>query len=418
MYRHGYMQWRRPCANNGWNYECYPDCTAGSAGRGPSGYLGSRPAWADDYFVRQWEIADKEIIKIDGEIDGLKEDIREMNAKLEGTPLAKIEQQNMAHKRAMAQEKIDRKEAKIDFLVDEIERLERLSIESHKVDAQTEARLLNARAAIGSAYGPDHGLTRIIIDRQDREVIVLIARDSNLTLAQLEVAAGHNTTIRLEIGESAPLSCASRTVACGTTMGGLKIKREGIKRFGTLGYYAVHNNGDAGFVTAGHVAGYSGAIIVQPSSANPIGRVTEICGVGNEHGTECDAAFIKLNSNKRYSNAIFKSSATSSHYRVTGTVPDSNQVPGTFLKKSGVVTGVTYGKLLDPSGRAGDLENVLEYNRANVPNAGDSGAAVFRQLSSRSDSIQIYGVLVSDVETALRGYYQPIDYVARQLNLR
>ena len=23
------------------------------------------PAWADDYFVRQWETADKEIIKID-----------------------------------------------------------------------------------------------------------------------------------------------------------------------------------------------------------------------------------------------------------------------------------------------------------------------------------------------------------------
>lgn len=374
------------------------------------------PAWADDYFVRQWEIADKEIIKIDGEIDGLKEDIREMNAKLAGTPMAKVEQQNMAHKRAMAQEKIDRKEAKIGFLAGEIERLERLNIESHRVDAQTEARLLNASAAIDSAYGPDQGLAKIIIDRQDREVLVLVTRDSNLTLAHLEAAAGHNTTVRLKIGELATLSCASRTAACGTVMGGLKVKHDGAIRYGTLGYYAVHSNGDVGFVTAGHVAGYNGAVVVQPAASNQIGRVTELCGVGNLYGTVCDAAFVKLYSNKRYSNTVFKPSATSPHYRVTGTVSDSDQVVGTFLKKSGVTTGVTYGELTDtPKGR--QLHSTIEYSRAEMPDEGDSGSTVFRQLNSRSSNVQIYGLLTSVSDVGEHAFYLPIDYVARQLSL-
>lgn len=342
-----------------------------------------------------------------------------MNAKLAGTPMAKVEQQNMAHKRAMALEKIDRKEAKIGFLAGEIERLERLNIESHRVDAQTEARLLNASAAIDSAYGPDQGLAGIIIDRQDREVIVLVTRGSNLTLAQLEVAAGHNATVRLEIGERTPLSCASRTAACGTVMGGLKVKRDGAGRFGTLGYYAVHSNGDVGFVTAGHVAKRVGTVMVQPGASNQIGRVTELCGTGSTDGSECDAAFVKLYSNKRYTNAVFKSGGAGPHYRVTGTVSDSVQhQPGTFLKKSGVATGVTYGELVDTPRLVGSVENIIKYNRANMPTEGDSGSVVFRQPNSRSNNVQVYGVLVADDHMSLRGYYQPVDYVARQLNLR
>ena len=376
------------------------------------------PAWADDYFVRQWETADKEIIKIDGEIDGLKEGIREMNAKMADTSLAKTERQNMAHKKAVALEKIDLKEAKIDFLAGEIERLERLSIESYKVDDKTEARLLDASAAIDDAHGSDQGLTKIIIDRQDREIVVLVERNSTLTLAQLEEAVGHNTTVRLEIEERAPLSCTSRTTACGTVMSGLKIKRSGAATFGTLGYYAVHNNGNVGFVTAGHVVDRNGVVVVQPSASNQIGRVTEFCGGGDDDGTSCDAAFINLYSNKRYLNFIFKSSSTSSHYRVVGSIPDAEQVPGTFLKKSGVGTGVTYGKLLDTPRQGDDLHSTIQYNRANQPSYGDSGSAVFWQPNSRSSNVQIYGMLTSADGGELHGYYLPVDYIARQLNLR
>ena len=375
------------------------------------------PAWADDYFVRQWETADKEIIKIDGEIDGLKEGIREMNAKMADTSLAKTERQNMAHKKAVALEKIDLKEAKIDFLAGEIERLERLSIESYKVDDKTEARLLDASAAIDDAHGSDQGLTKIIIDRQDREIVVLVERNSTLTLAQLEAAVGHNTTVRIEIGERTPLSCASRTAACGTVMSGLKIKRDGAGTFGTLGYYAVHNNGDIGFVTAGHTVDYNGAAVVQPSAPNQIGRVTEFCGEGNDRGTECDAAFVKLDPYKLYSRLIFKP-GLGSDYRVTSTVPDSRQEEGTFLKKSGAATGVTYGKIHDTPKREGDLETIIKFSRSNMPDQGDSGSSVFRQPNSRSNNVEIYGLLVSDNHNALYGYYLPVDYVARQLNLR
>ena len=201
-------------------------------------------------------------------------------------------------------------------------------------------------------------------------------------------------------------------------MSGLKIKRSGATTFGTLGYYAVHNNGNVGFVTAGHTVDYNRAVVVQPGASNQIGRVTEFCGAGNDYGTVCDAAFINMYSNKRHSSLIFKSSSTSSHYRVAGTVPDSGQVPGTFLKKSGVTTGVTYGKLIDTPRWAGDLHTTIEYNRANMPDYGDSGSTVFWQPNSRSSNVQVYGMLTAIDIRELYAYYLPVDYIARQLNLR
>ena len=115
---------------------------------------GAGPAWGfDDYYVRQWETADKEVIRLDKDITELKADIVEMNAKL-GEHLTKQESENVRLQAARSQERIDFKEGRIEFLESEIERLEKLSIESFKLDPATEASLTKAVDALEAAYGP------------------------------------------------------------------------------------------------------------------------------------------------------------------------------------------------------------------------------------------------------------------------
>ena len=253
-------------------------------------------AWAfDDYYVRQWEIADKEVIKLDKDITDLNEDILEMNAKLGEHP-TKQESEDIRRQAAQSQARIDLKEDRIEFLESEIERLEKLSIESFKIDPDTEASLAKAVDAIESAYGQGHNFTAMI-DRQDREVLVTVPPNSTLTAGELEAAINYSATVRVETESMTLAACTRPSSACRPLEGGVSIgvdtDGDGDDDYdGTLGYRATRD-GTVGYVTAAHTVERTGMRVKQPAGGLAIGTVQAMCyrGVplanGDLDGRDC-----------------------------------------------------------------------------------------------------------------------------------
>ena len=378
-------------------------------------------AWAlDDYYVRQWETADKEIIKLDKDITELKADIAEMNAKMDG-PITKQEQDVARQRAGLVQDRIDLKEDRIGFLESEIERLENLSIASYKLDPDTEAYLNKSVAALEEAYGPGRNFT-VMIDRQDREIVAVVPPNSTLTADELEAAIAYSATVRVEEEESLVLArCPSATSRCSPLEGGAEIgalASDGHRYAGTLGYRAVDGSGNTGFVTAGHKIA-SGALVDQPRNGRTIGRVTQICFegtnlAGEKDGNICDAAFIDLLPNERSSVKVISDDRR--HYNIAGKVAGSAQQDGTFLKISGGVTGITYGAL-EIVASHGNLNRII-VSSTSVPVTGDSGAPVFKQTSARSNSIYLYGMFTGTGTDTGKAYYHTQDSIAQQLGLR
>ncbi len=391
---------------------------------------GPGPAWAfDDYYVRQWEIADKEVIKLDKDITDLNEDILEMNAKLGEHP-TKQESEDIRRQAARSQARIDLKEDRIEFLESEIERLEKLSIESFKIDPDTEASLAKAVDAIESAYGQGHNFTAMI-DRQDREVLVTVPPNSTLTAGELEAAVNYSATVRVETESMTLAACTRPSSACRPLEGGVSIgvdtDGDGDGDYdGTLGYRATRTDGTVGYVTAAHTVERTGMRVKQPAGGLAIGTVQAMCyrGVplanGDLDGRDCDSAFIRLDPRQQATSRIIKNNG--GYYTITS-VANAAPEPGTFLKKSGAVTGVTYASL-NAVGSKGDLNRIV-FSNSDDRATGDSGSPVFRQLNSRSNGVELHGMMTTigvlksgDTITAFVGYHHPQDHIARQLSLR
>ena len=387
---------------------------------------GAGPAWAfDDYYVQQWEIADKEVIKLDKDITGLKEDILVMNAKLGENP-TKQDGEKIRRQAAQSQARIDLKEDRIEFLLSEIKRLEKLSMESFKLDPDTEAYLAKAAGALESAYGPSHNFS-IMIDRQDREILVTVSPNSTLTADELEAAINYSAAVRLETESLVLAACARPGSTCRPLEGGVSIgvdtDGDGVDNDeGTLGYTATRRDGTVGHVTAAHTVERTGMRVKQPLGGLGIGTVQAMCyrGVpldnGDIDGRYCDSAFIRLDPSQQATNRIIKSNG--GHYTITSRVDNADQddQAGIFLKKSGAVTGVTYGTLV-AVGFQGNL-NKIKFSDMGDTAVGDSGSPVFRQPNSRSDNVELYGMLTIRDYLNPYGYYHPQDQIARQLNLR
>ncbi len=382
-------------------------------------------AWAfDDYYVRQWEIADKEVIKLDKDITDLNEDILEMNAKLGEHP-TKQESEDIRRQAAQSQAKIDLKEDRIEFLESEIERLEKLSIESFKIDPDTEASLAKAVDAIESAYGQGHNFTAMI-DRQDREVLVTVPPNSTLTAGELEATVNYSAAVRVETESLALASCTRPSSTCRPLEGGVSIgvdtDGDGDDDYvGTLGYTATRKDGTVGHVTAAHTVERTGMRVKQPAGGLAIGTVQAMCqrGValsnGDSDGRDCDSAFIRLDPSQQATGRIIKNNGG---YTITSRVAnaDQDEDEGIFLKKSGAVTGVTYG-MLTSVGSKGNL-NRIDFPDLDDTATGDSGAPVFRHPNSRSSNVELYGMFALRDNVDPYGYYHPQDQIARQLNLR
>ena len=385
---------------------------------------GAGPAWAfDDYYVRQWVTADKEVIKLDKDITELKEDILEMNAKL-GEHLTKQESENVRRQAAQSQARIDLKEGRIDFLESEIQRLEKLSIASFNLDPDTEATLAKALGELEAAYGPSPNFTAII-DRQDREILVTVPPNSTLTAGEMEAAINYSAAVRVETEHLVLAACARPSSTCRPLEGGVSIavdtNGDGTDDYeGTLGYRATRTDGAVGHVTAAHTVERTGMRVKQPVGGPAVGTVAEICYRGvalannDSDGRYCDAAFIRLDPGQQATDRIIKNNG--GYYTITRSVASADQEEGTFLKKSGAVTGVTYA-MLTSVGAKGNL-NKLDFSRTSDKAVGDSGSPVFRQPSSRSDNVELYGMFTLNDHGTLYGYYHPQDQITRQLGLR
>ena len=394
---------------------------------------GAGPAWAfDDYYVRQWETADKEVIKLDKDITALKEDILEMNAKL-GEHLTKQESENVRRQAAQSQARIDLKEGRIDFLESEIQRLEKLSIASFKLDPDTEATLAKAIGELEAAHGPNPNFTAII-DRQDREILVTVPPNSTLTAGELEAAINYSAAVRVETEHLVLAACTRPSSTCRPLEGGVSIAvdTDGNGRDdyeGTLGYRATRTDGTVGHVTAAHTVERTGMRVKQPVGGPAVGTVAEICYRGvalanrDSDGRYCDAAFIRLDTGQQATDRILKNNG--GYYTITSSVPNAEQKTGVFLKKSGAVTGVTYGTLT-AVGFKGNL-NRIDFSDLDDRATGDSGSPVFRQPSSRSSNVELYGMMtsigtiedrVTGATVAITGNYHPQDQISRQLGLR
>lgn len=215
--------------------------------------------------------------------------------------------------------------------------------------------------------------------------------------------------------------CPSATSRCSPLEGGAEmgtVASDGGIDTGTLGYRAVDRSGNVGFVTAGHGIN-TGMLVKQPANGRTIGTVTKLCFEGrdlegNEDGSICDAAFIDLLPRESASTKVISTGAR--HYNIVGKVAGANQVNGTFLKISGAVTGITYGAL-EVVETHGNLNRVI-ISGTSGPVQGDSGAPVFKQPSTRSDRIYLYGMFTGSGMDTGKPYYHTQDSIAQQLGLR
>ena len=326
---------------------------------------------------------------------------------------AKDEKKMVEKKINRIQDKVNLKASQIDFLESEINRLEQLNMDSFKVDNVTKTTLINALELIEEKYETDKGFHSALIDFQSEEIIVFLHPNSGLTVEKFETDTDYEAYISVVEGEHGPISCASRDGTCRSPLyAGVEIKRNNDSGGpGTLGYYAVHDSGARGFVTAGHIADFDGASIKQPENGRVIGQVTEYCG---QSVTSCDGAFVDLGSGETSSNRIYKTS--SSYYNVIGETADSGQTLGKFVRKSGIATDVTYGSIV--GNVPGNNYNTIKFNSGNWIAGGDSGSPVFQQPSTRSNNVYLYGLLVGQAGNGQYGLYHPQDFLADQLDLR
>jgi len=369
--------------------------------------------WAvDSYYVDQWEVADKKITSLEEEIKNLEKRLQELEKISDEAP-SKDQDDPVEKKIKALQREINSKTSQIDFLHSEIDRLERLNMESFKVDDDTEAMLKASLETIDGKYNTHAGFHSALIDFQDEALIIFVHPGSGLTHEQFERDVNCETAISVNEGSHGPVSCPTNDGTCSNPLyAGVEVKRHGDPGGpGTLGYYATHSNGARGFVVAGHVADFDGALITQPENGRTIGQVTEHCG---QSASSCDGAFVDLNGGETGSNRIYKSGY--SYYTVIGETPDSGQTLGTFVKKSGIGSGVTYGTI------AGNLEsynyNTISFNSNNWVSSGDSGSPVFKHTNPRSNNVYLYGMLVGGAGSGQYGLYHPQDYLADQLDLQ
>jgi len=376
-------------------------------------FISTNDAWAfNDYHVSQWEIADKQIINLEKDIANLGKQINMLEEKLTNLETKDIEKK-IEKKIIRIQDKIDRKLSQINFLESEINRLEHLHISSFIVDSETESKLISSFETIHNKYKTHVGFDSVLIDLQDEEIVIFIHPNSGLTIDKFEEDVDYEVSIVVNEGNHGSISCNSRDGTCRNSLyGGVEIKRNGDSGGpGTLGYYATHNNGARGFITAGHIADWNGSIINQPENGRSIGIVTEYCGQAK---SSCDGAFVDLDDNESGSNRIYKSN--NSYYNVIGKTSDSSQTLGTFVKKSGISTGVTYGPIVGNIASAN--YNTIKFNSNNWISGGDSGSPVFKQPSTRSNNVFLYGLLVSAAGNGQYGQYHPQDFLASELDLR
>ena len=297
-------------------------------------------------------------------------------------------------------------------IINTIDEIQQKSYDSFVVDAETKKDLLYAEKLINEKYMDinsdkyigSNPVNFIIADFQDKQLFVLMSDSTNsynekspasyLTDIKNEI----DVDVKMESGEFNDTSCRSRTSNCSPLVGGISVAKQGqgFSDDSTLGFKAITTSGQRGFVIAGHAANV-GDSIYQRAGGNYVGEVIN-------NPSTCDCAFVE--SGRTVDNKIFK------NYRQTYTIRDyasaSDFDRGTFLKKSGITTGITYGDLRDNT--SGTNRMVVGIN----VESGDSGSPVFRSYGY--NSAELFGIMSQKYGSS--SIMEPYPAIKSDLNLR
>ena len=191
--------------------------------------------------------------------------------------------------------------AKEGALIEEIKKLEQQSIDSYKVDPQTELMLQNAADLLyqkylnteSKSYVGENIVNLVMVDYQDKQLHVLVdepaIRDVSGQSAPAipDFEAEVSVRISVDYGSIEEIRCLSRTSNCSPMVGGIEIAIDGQTSddASTLGFKAVDRHGNTGFVVAGHAVNV-GDKVYQSAGGSHAGKVIR-------EASSCDCAFIK-----------------------------------------------------------------------------------------------------------------------------
>ncbi len=220
---------------------------------------------------------------------------------------------------------------------------------------------------------------------------------------------GRDAPVIFEKGSFEPLSKTSRYRP--SLLGGIQIWTT--KGNSTLGFRAVHNNGDVGFVMTGH-AGWVGTQVFQPNSGvnNLVGSIT----VNPQGWRRSDAAFVRLGPNVVINDVIWP------NRQVVGWLEYCFTPVGTWVYHEGATRDFTrVGTIRRLNVTITDHPDfgilLSQVETSFDANTGDSGGPVY--IPSSGGNVQILGVIAGrSVDTGGRVYYSPIDGIWWDLNLR
>ena len=353
-------------------------------------------AFTDEY-VKAWEVEDKKLMKIQDKIIDLEDLLNSID--LSDEEIIQINS-DISELRAIESQ-----------IINTIDEIQQKSYDSFVVDAETKKNLLYAEKLINEKYMDinsdkyvgSNPVNFVIADFQDKQLFVLMS-DSTTYSYNEKSSASHLTDIKNEIdvdvkmesGKFKDTSCRSRTSNCSPMVGGISVAKSGVGTSGdsTLSFKATDRSNRSGFVIAGHV-GNVGDSIYQHASGNYAGNII------TESDT-CDCAFVE--SSRSMSNGIYK------NYRQSYTINDyavaSDFTSGTFLKKSGITTGITYGNLID---HRTELPTIIRMTSS----FGDSGAPVFK---TSGNNAELFGIITRSSGSLT--VMEPYPDIKSSLNLR
>ncbi len=336
----------------------------------------------------------------------------------------------------------------IDSLYEQMNEIEQDSIASLVLDPADKKRLYDLESKLRTKYSnPNHEIfvsdEFVYVDHEQKKVYLLIDKQKTLTkkdISSIVITQDILNTfgidnVTIDFAEITILGCNSITSDCDPLIGGISIGRKDAlnDHSGTIGFRAKDSNGNAGFVTAGHVVQYKSStntVMHQPhTGTSVIGTIPrngdDVCatfdgvdkGELTRDGNQCDFAFVKLARGVSINDDIYKSPNRT--YDINELAIASDHVLGTMLKVVGSNSGVHTSSITiiwpDTNRVSMSLQSVLL--------GGDSGGPVFKpSTSSRSTSnAEVFGVLIFFVKSysgKIFAYYEPVDKIMSELNLR
>ena len=382
---------------------------------------GMNDAWAmsSDYYVGQYDKADKEITTLQQEVDNLEKQIKIAS----GTNAQTLEQE------------ITQKEAKITSLYEELDHIQEQSMALFKVDPETEKKLYGIEKILidrylneeSSTYIGENPVLLVFADLEMKGIVVVFDiektnRNSvenkvpNIISEVIEIA--NDLPVKITYGKFEPIACNSRTSACIPRWGGISIAKAGAaaSQSSTLGYKTKDYAGKLGFVVAGHAVtpGTLDLKVYQPG-----GSTSKVGGIGQKqngqsaycyNGTTCDYAFIKAEPLITVDAKIYTAPNTS--ISITYRQTDAFQPVGQIVKRSGLTSDVDSGAIYQNSPN-------LNYNMISMDSVGgDSGSPVYLDLGP--SGAWLYGMVFGHVEISpgvWKTMYFPQDVIKSNLNL-